>query len=242
MVIFFLFILCCCTEIYDFETSDNCLVAGSYCKADTMFTISAHNCPIGYYCPLNIYDKVECPNNKTTIQEGSSLESDCICKKDYYPIYNGDTCMSCGRNTYKSEIENSECHSCPSYSQTFDEGSKSFDNCICNSNFKKIMANKDSFKCECQKGFEFNNSSKSCKECKFGTYKNSIGNSECLKCSYGLTFKNKDKFRTGCLRYSIIYGSIIAGTIIVIPFIILSIMFCKKRNETNENMILNIYV
>ncbi|MES1903158.1 MAG: hypothetical protein MHPSP_002640, partial [Paramarteilia canceri] len=191
MIIFFLSILCCLTEIYSFETIDSCLVAGLYCHKGYRVIIIPEDCPIGYYCALDSSDKTECPNNKTTLQIRSSLESDCICKKGYNLFDGGDTCIHCPINTYKSEIANSDCHSCPTNSQTFNEGSESLDDCLCNA------------------GSTFSNKDSTCISCPINTYKSEIGNSECLMCSNGLTYRNKDKMRTGCLRYSIIFGTTI---------------------------------
>ncbi|MES1905869.1 MAG: hypothetical protein MHPSP_003217, partial [Paramarteilia canceri] len=130
MEFLFLTILCFCNELFGSQKNNECYEAGFYCKHRNRYVKIFDDCPIGYYCAAYSSDKTKCPNNKTTLQIRSSLESDCLCKKGYYLIDSGDTCMPCQRNTFKSVIGNSECHSCPPNSQNINEGSNSIDYCI----------------------------------------------------------------------------------------------------------------
>ncbi|MES1902816.1 MAG: hypothetical protein MHPSP_001972, partial [Paramarteilia canceri] len=174
-------------------------------------------------CPVNTYKSEignsecqSCPSNSQNINEGSDSLETCLCNAGFTFSNKYSTCMPCQRNTFKSEIGNYECQSCPSNSQNINEGSDSLETCLCNagftfsnkystcmpcqrntfkseignyecqscpSNSQNINEGSDSLEtCLCNAGFTFSNKYSTCMPCQRNTFKSEIGNYECQSC------------------------------------------------------------
>ncbi|MES1905885.1 MAG: hypothetical protein MHPSP_003250, partial [Paramarteilia canceri] len=90
---------------------------------------SCEICDIGFYCPNISNSMIICNENSTTLSRGASLETDCLCLEGFYKDLNINSCTKCPYNSFKSNIGDGYCDSCPDQFSTHDIGSTSIEDC-----------------------------------------------------------------------------------------------------------------
>ena len=106
-----------------------------------------------------------CPANTTTLREGQTNISDCICVSGYTKPDSGP-CTACNVGTYKSQLGNASCTACPTGASTLHTASVADTDCVCNAGFTGP-------------------DSGPCTACNVGTYKSQLGNASCTACPTG---------------------------------------------------------
>ncbi|ORM39791.1 Uncharacterized protein BXIN_0007 [Babesia sp. Xinjiang] len=88
------------------EVDMSCKV-GTYLKGDACVA-----CTVGFYCLGGALEPFRCSYGMTTEKAGAKSSSDCLCNAGYE--WTDGRCVPCSRTSYKEEIGNTSCTSCPS--------------------------------------------------------------------------------------------------------------------------------
>ena len=149
-------------------------------------------------CPVNTYKEITGPGICSTCIGGKtsalgsnnpdncvcptgSIESQSTCQLCNEGEYAEEgTCEKCPTGTYNPNKGQDTCTDCP-FGETSTEGSSSITNCLCS------------------KGFYHGSGETPCLSCEAGTFKDTIGNSECTTCSESFTSsKDASEEETDC--------------------------------------------
>lgn len=154
-------------------------------------------CPRGTYSPGEGNLCLRCPRGTSTDSIGATSAFDCTvprCPKGQYLLF--PDCKNCPDNTYTSSEDARKCTPCPEGMITLGTGASQ---CVCPSNhyfdvascvscpMNRISAVNSTKmdECECQLGFESNNS-EACQACERGYYRG-LSNESCVSCPEGTT-------------------------------------------------------
>ena len=100
-------------------------------------------------------------------------------------------CSACGTSSYKADVGNAPCTSCPAGSSIADgdTDATSSDSCVCGVNSD---LNTETGRCECQAGHggDATNPSVGCMPCGTSSYKSGVGNAQCTACPPGASIVN----------------------------------------------------
>ena len=165
-------------------------------------------CAVGFYKnTIATTECTPCPDNKSTLQEGSTSDTACECEAGY--AGNSFGCTACASSTYKATIGNVACTDCGSNMDsaaaatdasqcTCVAGSVPSENgcefcgentyasgstcAACPANTVSSAGSTSESACECIAGYTY---SAGCIPCNAGTYKSTVGNDACLPCDAG---------------------------------------------------------
>lgn len=101
----------------------------------------------------------DCPPHSTTLQEGSSTATDCVCTLGFHKECAECSCKECPEDHYAAELPG-ECVPCPPHTQAH-RGSQNASACLCLPGFQKL--------------------STGCSACSLGMYSSALGSS-CVHC------------------------------------------------------------
>lgn len=136
--------------------------------ADEEYTpLSCERCPLGAYLNGTSGDAscMSCPSNSTTPDAiNATAVDDCVCVSGYTDM--SGLCVACARDTFKSDIGNFACETCPAHTHSA-EGSISDTACLCAPGYHLTPYG--------------------CTECADATWKSHTGNDNCQSCDAAAT-------------------------------------------------------
>lgn len=152
-------------------------------------------CPRGGYCPASGAASVRqvfipCLEGTYNPSDGASSNASCqLCEpgKSGFSVgaVSAESCIACPIGKYNPTAGlafSAACQRCPEFSSTLNDSSTQVTDCICGANFERsINATSDMAVCECARGFQIVEESR-CEPCPIGTFKDSVGNSKCIRC------------------------------------------------------------
>lgn len=157
-------------------------------------------------CPVNTYNTVQ---GQTSIEScvscqphstsgaGSTAQSNCICDDGWFVTDNtchecsvgsygqNAQCFACERGTYNSQLNATECTSCPLHSNTKTLGAVSATQCICLAGYFSTFPSHaaDIISCqECAPGTSLNSTAIECDQCGPGKYQPALAAVQCIDC------------------------------------------------------------
>ncbi|GFE53822.1 cysteine repeat modular [Babesia ovis] len=97
-------------------------------------SLTVRRCPMNHYCPGGEkFTKFQCPENSTTLMDGASRSSHCLCLPGFELSTTSGLikCVPCKEGFYKDNTSNASCQSCPAMMTTNNRGSVSASQCVC---------------------------------------------------------------------------------------------------------------
>lgn len=152
------------------------------CKCDAGFTGPNGGpctaCATGTY-KINAGSAIctSCNLHATTLQDASTLATDCLCETAYTLI--DSSCTMCSENTFKTEISNAACTNCQEFAVS-PAGSTQPSDCTCIDQY--FDAGDGSCDRACGLGFEANLGETKCVGCQESYYKDFTGIDSCVAC------------------------------------------------------------
>lgn len=158
----------CPINTYKAQNSESCENCPDYSSTEGILgganDISICKCEINYYFNSTSMECIECPIHSSTNSSGAISIDSCVCEKGYAGN-DANQCQICPIDTYSSVEGQKSCTQCGEFMTTnLIEGASSND------------------ACQCIEGYQWSNSSTQCVKCPIDTFKNFIGNDECLSC------------------------------------------------------------
>lgn len=171
-----------CVDCPDNSDSESGASTVFDCKCNAGFT-GPHGgpctaCATGTY-KINAGSAIctSCNLHATTLQDASTLATDCLCEAAYTLI--DSSCTMCSENTFKTEISNAACTNCQEFAVS-PPGSTQPSDCTCIDQY--FDAGDGSCDRACGIGFEANLGETKCVGCQESYYKDFTGIDSCVAC------------------------------------------------------------
>jgi hypothetical protein len=191
-----------CVDCPDNSDSESGSSSVFDCKCDAGFTGShggpCSACATGTY-KTNIGSAICSPCNvhATTLQDASTLATDCLCEAAYTLI--DSTCTICADNTFKPDISNAACTNCQEFAVS-PAGSSQASDCTCIDQY--FDAGDGSCDRACGLGFEASLNEQKCVGCQESYYKDFTGIDSCVACpNNAFSRKRNSTLIYSCLCY-----------------------------------------
>ena len=195
-------------------SAQNCTqcAAGTYSSAvGNATSATCRQCAKGTYAEAGWSVCQDCPVNRTTVSEQSSLSS-CVCEQGFFNVgdetcsacsagkfnkeWNQTACKNCSAGTFQGGTNATACHTCGE-KEYAGEGSAACIPCPGNATTRGRRA--EAIDCLCDPGYSGANGSE-CDACAAGKYTGTYGNANCTDCSAGL-FQNQTA-QSACVNCS----------------------------------------
>lgn len=193
-------------------SAQNCTqcAAGKYSSAvGNATSATCRQCAKGTYAEAGSSVCQDCPANRTTLSEQSSVSS-CVCERGFFEVgdetcsacsagkfnnrYNQTACQNCSAGEFQGGTNATACNACGP-TQYAGQGSPACSDCPGNASTRNGLQAIRTH-CLCDPGYYGANGTE-CDACAAGTYTGTYGNANCTDCSAGL-FQNQTA-QSACL-------------------------------------------